>query len=191
MLFKKGNIAPATKEMDIESASRELALGSVEAFNFLYERYHKKLYWFCLRMLGDSEAAKDAYQDAFIKVYDKRKEFRGENFSAWLFTIGRNICLNVIRARKEYSELEEDAQITDHVRESDIGMKDFINQSLMKLPVVYREVLILREYEDCSYQEIADILNIDLSNAKVRVHRARALMRKILTPIAKEYYSDR
>lgn len=191
MFFKKGNIAHSPNEMDLSTASAELAKGSAEAFNFLYEKYQNKLYWFCVRMLGDSEAAKDAFQDTFIKVYDKRKDFKGENFTSWLFTIARHVCLNVIRSRKEFNELEEDAQITDSLRESDIGMKDYIEKALLKLPVVYREVLILREYEDCSYQEIAEILNIDLSNAKVRVHRARILMRKLLTPLAKEYYSDK
>lgn len=178
------------READFEKAQREFSSGSIEAFNFLYERYNRKLYWYCVRMLGNSDVAKDAYQEAFIRVYDKREEFQGENFSAWLFTIARNICLNIIRTRRDFVEIEEDTQITDHVRESDIGMKEYIEKALEKLPVTYREALILREYEDCSYQEIAEILNIDLSNAKVRVHRARAMMRKTLSPIAKEYYSD-
>lgn len=185
MFFKKLHKAP---EMTEESASLELIKGSVEAFNFLYERYHTKVYWFCLRMLGDVESTKDAFQEVFVKVYEKRKEFRGENFTAWLFTIARHICLNIIRTRKEFVELDEHTQTTDHLRESDIGMKDFIENALQKLPIVYREVLVLREYEECSYQEIADILGIEVANAKVRVHRARTLMRKILTPIAKEYY---
>lgn len=178
------------QDINLEKAQREFASGSVEAFNFLYERYNRKLYWYCVRMLGNSDAAKDAYQEAFIKVYDKRSEFQGENFASWLFTIARNICLNIIRTRRIYVEIEEDAQVTDHVRESDIGMREFIEKSLEKLPITYREALILREYQECTYQEIAEILNIDLSNAKVRVHRARSMMRKILAPIAKEYYSD-
>ncbi len=185
MFFKKLHKAP---EMNEESASAELIKGSTVAFNFLYERYNNKVYWFCLRMLGENEAAKDAFQETFVKVYEKRQDFRGQNFSAWLFTIARHTCLNIIRSRKEFDELDENTQINDSLRESDFEMKDFIEKALQKLPVVYREVLILREYEECSYQEIADILGIEMANAKVRVHRARTLMRKILTPIAKEYY---
>lgn len=185
MFFKKLHNAP---EMDEESASQELIKGSTVAFNFLYERYNAKVYWFCLRMLGDAESAKDAFQEAFVKVFEKRNDFRGQNFQAWLFTIARHTCLNIIRSRKEHEELEEHTQVSDSLRESDIGMKDFIESALQKLPLAYREVLILREYEECSYQEIADILGIEVANAKVRVHRARTLMRKILTPIAKEYY---
>jgi RNA polymerase sigma-70 factor (ECF subfamily) len=185
MIFKKLHKA---KEMDPENAASELTKGSIEAFNFLYEKYQNKAYWFCLRMLGDPESAKDAFQETFIKVYEKRKDFRGENFNAWLFTIARHICLNIIRARKEFDELEENSQINDSLRQSDIGMKEYIEAAMQKLPVAYREALILREYEECSYQEIADILGIELANAKVRVHRARTLMRKLLTPLAKEYY---
>ncbi len=186
----KGNINKSNMQYDIESASKELSNGSVEAFNFLYERYQNKVYCFCVRMLGNRDIAKDAYQDIFLKVYDKRNEFKGDNFSAWLFTIARNTCLNIIRSRKQYVELEEDYKTTDSLRQSDIEMKEFIEKSLMKLPLAYREVLILREYEDCSYQEMSEILNINVSNVKVRVLRARILMRKILTPIFKEYYGD-
>lgn len=185
MFFKKLHKA---KEYDIDTAVSELNQGSVTAFNFLYEKYQNKLYWFCLRMLGDSETAKDAFQETFVKVYEKRKDFRGENFNAWLFTIARHTCLNIIRSRKEFDELEEGTQITDSLRESDFGVKECIDAALQKLPVSYREALILREYEECSYQEIADILQIELANAKVRVHRARTLLRKMLTPLAKELY---
>jgi RNA polymerase sigma-70 factor (ECF subfamily) len=58
----------------------------------------------------------------------------------------------------------------------------------MNLPVSLREAIILREYQECSYQEIAEIVGIDLSLAKVRVHRARLILRKTLEPIAKEIY---
>ncbi len=71
---------------------------------------------------------------------------------------------------------------------SDIGMREFIEKSIAQLPVTLREALILREYEERSYQEIADILGIELSLAKVRVHRARLLLRKMLQPIMKEIH---
>ena len=185
MLFKKLHKA---KEYDIDSAIAELSAGTAAAFNFLYEKYHNKLYWFCKRMLEDGESAKDAFQETFVKVYDKRKDFRGDNFNAWLFTIARHTCLNILRARKEFDELSESSQITDSLRESDFGVKECIDNALQKLPVAYREAVILREYEDCSYQEIADILGIELANAKIRVHRGRTLLRKMLTPLAKELY---
>ncbi|OGV24893.1 MAG: hypothetical protein A2475_16080 [Ignavibacteria bacterium RIFOXYC2_FULL_35_21] len=172
----------------LQQAFEDLRKGSAEAFHLLYERYNKKVYRFCLRMLGDEDAAKDTFQEIFIKVFEHRREFRGNNFQAWLFTIARHTCLNSIRTRKEHEEFDEVIHFSARRNESDVGLKDCIEKAIAVLPVQLREALLLREYEECSYQEIADILNIDLSLAKVRVFRAREIMRKLLTPLKEELY---
>ena len=171
---------------EIQIAVDNLKKGSAEAFHLLYDKYQQNIYRFCLRMLGDSSLAKDAFQETFIKVYENRKSFRGVNFSAWLYTIARHTCLNIIRSKKEHEIFDEIYHGPMKTPESDVGMRDFIERSIASLPVAMKEALILREYEECSYQEIADILGIDLSLAKVRVHRARTLLRKLLTPLVKE-----
>jgi RNA polymerase sigma-70 factor, ECF subfamily len=188
MFFKKSKISGSAAEMTEETASKELKNGSRAAFDFLYECYGRKVYVFCLRMLGDEEVAKDVFQETFVKIFEKRKEFHGENFPAWAFTIARHACLNAIRSKRSFDEIDENDRICDNLNNEDVQMREFIEQSLQKLPVAYREVLVLREYQECSYQEIAEILGIELANVKIRVHRARTLMRKLLTPIAKEYY---
>jgi RNA polymerase sigma-70 factor, ECF subfamily len=135
--------------------------------------------------------AKDAFQETFIKVYEHRREFKGENFAAWLFTIARHTCLNMIRSRKEYDTFDEEFHSTQKEPVTDVGMKEHIEKQIAKLPVALREALILREYEDCSYNEIAGILGIELSLAKVRVHRARLILRKLLKPLMKELHESR
>ena len=136
-------------------------------------------------MLGDSENARDAFQETFIKVFENRRSFRGVNFSSWVYTIARHTCLNIIRTRKDHESLNEDSQFRYIEETSDIGMKKQIEKAIATLPVAMKEALLLREYEECSYQEIADILQIELSLAKVRVHRARLILRKLLTPLMK------
>lgn len=187
MFGKKNN---KLQQSDLEKAVKDLNKGSAEAFHLLYQQYNQKVYRFCLRMLEDTNNAQDAFQEIFIKVFEHRNEFRGGNFSAWLFTIARHTCLNYLRKRKDFEELEKALQIPEPIKESDIGVKDYIKQAISKLPLNLKEALILREYEDCSYQEIADILGIDLSLAKVRVHRARLILRKLLKPIVKELYES-
>lgn len=171
-------------------AEDNLRKGSAEAFHFLYQKYNKKIYRFCLRMLDDQDAARDAFQETFIKVFEHRKDFRGKNFNAWLFTIARRTCLNQIRARKEHESYDEFIHIPAKTSETDVAMKDYIDKSISVLPFALKEALLLREYEECSYQEIAEILNIDLSLAKVRVFRAREILRKLLAPLKKELYES-
>ncbi|MBM2816980.1 MAG: polymerase sigma factor, sigma-70 family [Ignavibacteria bacterium] len=187
MFFKKSNNATETQ---LQKAAQELKGGSVEAFRILYGKYNQKVYRFCLRMLGDEAEAKDAFQETFIKIYEHRFEFQGLNFSSWLFTIARRICLNTIRSRKNYGILDDEYLEPQKENQSDFGAQAYISRAIASLPVALREALILREYEECSYQEIAGILGIELSLAKIRVHRARILLRNILKPLQKELYES-
>jgi RNA polymerase sigma-70 factor (ECF subfamily) len=183
MLFKKKkNI----EDLEIEKASQDLRKGSAEAFHILYSKYSQPVYRYCFKMLGDSSAAEDAFQEAFMKVYEHRKDFRGENFAAWLFTIARHTCLNIIRTRKDKEEFDEDLHAGFKTNDSDIALKELLDKTISQLPLALKEALILREYDDYSYQEISDMLGIELSLAKVRVHRARILLRKMLQPLVKE-----
>lgn len=188
-MFKKSGNSDIPGEL--ERAGKELSNGSVEAFHLLYEKYQNKAYRFCLRMLGDEQLAKDAFQETFIKVYEHRRDFKGQNFAAWLFTIARHTCLNMIRSRKEFDTFDEEYHAKQRSVPRDVGMKDYIEKAIAKLPVALREALILREYEDCTYNEIAGILGIELSLAKVRVHRARVILRKLLKPLVKELHETR
>ncbi|MBX7156137.1 MAG: RNA polymerase sigma factor [Candidatus Kapaibacterium sp.] len=165
--------------------------GDTAAFQWLYKYFSRGIFRFCLKMLGEESAAKDAYQETFLRVYEHRLEFRGENFPAWLFTIARRVCLNVIRARKGNEEFDELFHSNDETLETDVFLRHHIQKALDSLPDMLKEAIVLREYEGLSYQEIAEVLHIDLSLAKVRVHRARLLVRKILTPIIQERYEPR
>jgi RNA polymerase sigma-70 factor, ECF subfamily len=138
-------------------------------------------------MLSDTDLAEDAFQETFIRVFENRTSFRGDNFAAWLFTIARNTCLNQIRSRRDQESYDEVFHSIDYSENnSDLGMKSEIEKAIATLPLPMREAVLLREYEDFSYQEIADTLGIDLSLAKVRVHRARLILRKLLKPLVKE-----
>ena len=93
---------PVTK--DTEQADDELfALaqqGDLEAFNTLFRRYERKVYMYCMRVLLDEDVAQDAFQEAFMRLYEHRHSYDGRNFMVWFFTIVRNVCLNMRRNKK-------------------------------------------------------------------------------------------
>jgi RNA polymerase sigma-70 factor, ECF subfamily len=180
--------------IEIDSNERQawenLRKGSAEAFQILYKKYNQRIYRFCLKMLGDTFTAQDAFQETFISVYEHRRDFRGKNFAAWIYQISRRTCLNIIRSKREHESYNEELHSNEQHSSTDVGLKSHIDYALSQLPLGMREAFILREYEDSSYQDIAEILSIDLSLAKVRVHRARLILKKVLQPLVKEYYES-
>ncbi|MCX6147551.1 MAG: RNA polymerase sigma factor [Candidatus Kapabacteria bacterium] len=174
-----------------------LKKGSAEAFHFLYQKYNKNVYRFCVRMLNDEDLAQDAFQETFLKVFENRTNIKGNNFAAWLYTIARHICFNILRQRKDFKNFDEfddnlnPSSYSDETSNDDFGIKIAVDQAIAALPVNLREVILLREYEECSYNEIAHIVGIDISLAKVRVFRARVLLKKMLNSIAKEINESR
>jgi RNA polymerase sigma-70 factor (ECF subfamily) len=188
MLFKKSNIID---DKALTKAISEMQKGSAQAFHLLYQKYNQSIFRYCLKMLNDKDTADDAFQETFIKVYEHRLEFKGTNFQSWVYTIAHRTCLNYIRNKKDSITFEEEYQAPVFESEEDIGAKQFIEKAVAALPLSLRETLVLREYEECSYQEIAEILDIDISLAKVRVHRARLILRQMLQPLVKEIYESR
>jgi RNA polymerase sigma factor (sigma-70 family) len=173
-------------DIELDEAVENLRKGSAEAFQILYHKYHNRVYRFCLRMLGSEPMAKDAFQETFVKIYEKRESFKGDNFAAWLFTIARHTCYNMLRAKKEYASFDETYHQSRVQKTTDFGLKQALEEAVNSLPNSLKEAFILREYEELSYQEIADILGIDLSLAKIRVFRARKRLRIKLKPLMKE-----
>lgn len=159
--------------------------GDVAAFDTLYATFHARVFRFCRRMMGDDMLAKDAFQETFIRMYEHRADLRGDNVRSWLFSIARRVCLNQIRAQRSnhdvFDETYHGAPAEGAI--GDVFLRERIERALQCLPIALREALVLREYDGYTYQEIADIVGIDLSLAKVRVHRARLMMRKLLVTV--------
>jgi len=183
MWFKKQN---TIKEEDILDAVSKMKEGSAEAFRILYDAYGQKVYRYCLRLIGDTDVANDCFQETFVKIYENRAHFKGTSFGAWLFKIAHNNCMNHLRSKKHTEEIQDVFFASDNVEADDYGLKKEIRKALQKLPEALREAIILREYEDLSYYEIAEVLGIDISLAKVRVFRARTQLKNLLKPLVKE-----
>jgi RNA polymerase sigma-70 factor (ECF subfamily) len=157
-----------------------VAEGDKDAFMKLYERYRARLFTYCCRMIGDRERAKDALQDAFLKAYQNAGMYQsGTNVAAWLFRLTRNVCIDILRTRKEYDPLE-DVQLTDDEPVADVLLQEALTDEIEKLPEIYREAIVLRDVQGHSYDEIATITGTPLSTVKFRIFKARDTLRQRL-----------
>jgi RNA polymerase sigma-70 factor, ECF subfamily len=169
--------------------------GDEQAFAELYVRHKSEVYTYCLRMVdGDPDVASDAFQEVWIKVYEKGSTFRdGSNVMGWLYMVARNTCLNVHRAKKPNDSLDNhaglvsrDRALTPEFDHEQSFLREVLEQSIAKLPMEFREPFILREFDGFSYQEIADMTGTTLAITKVRIHRAKQKMREFLKPYVRE-----
>jgi RNA polymerase sigma-70 factor, ECF subfamily len=162
--------------------------GDDAAFGALYERHRRSLYAFGLRMLGDAEAARDLVQDTFLGLYERRRDLAGlRSFRAWLFTVGRNRCLTWLRQRKTRERLIAGADPEPPREGPGAGLESeersrLVRQVLAAMPPEQREVLVLREYQELSYREIAEITGTSESAVKSRLFRARQSLAGTLGP---------
>ncbi|MGD8395663.1 MAG: sigma-70 family RNA polymerase sigma factor [Candidatus Eiseniibacteriota bacterium] len=177
-------LGEASEQELVEAASA----GDLRAFETLVRRYQERIHAVVARMVDDREVAEELTQDVFIRAYRSLHGFRHEaRFSTWLHRIAANACLDYhgSRARREAREARSldaaDGEMgglasrdprPDEVLEG-AELETHFMRCLESLDPIYRQAFVLRHQEDTSYEEIAAILDISISNAKVRVHRAR------------------
>jgi RNA polymerase sigma-70 factor (ECF subfamily) len=164
------------------------------AFEALVRRHQGPLYNFCLRMLGHSEDAADVAQETFVQLYSHlgRLDER-EPIAPWLFRVARNRCIDVIRRRRTvplaigdnaaeepvHGEPTDEEPLPDEVVER-ADLQRLLANAIDALPPAYAEVVSLRYAGERTFAEIAQILDCEEGAARVRFHRAKALLRRHL-----------
>lgn len=162
--------------------------GDDEAFSLLYERYRRPLFVYGARMLGSAEAAGDLVQDTFLGLYERRDELqRLRSFRGWLFTVGRNRCLTLLRQQQTRGRLGTGAEHEPRTDGPAATLESeeesrMVRRALAEMPPEDREVLVLREYQELSYREIAGITGATESAVKARLFRARQALAGRLRP---------
>lgn len=182
-----------TSDRTVPHHVNELALieafrsGDEFAFVSLYNRYKGPVYAFCYKMMLDSEAAQDVMQETFLRVYENRDRLmKSGAFKSWLFTIARNQCLNWLRKSGKHVALSEEghelppAADTPFTKMEKSEQVRFVTQFLESLKPEYREVLILREYQNLTYEEIAAVTRSSLSAVKSRLFKARRRLAELM-----------
>ncbi len=169
-------------------------VGDIEAMSWLYDKYRRRIYNLCLRMLRDQADAEDLTQDVFVQLFRKISTFRGESaFSTWLHRLAVNMVLMSIRSRnaKRYpiipleSSNDEDDSLYEELGREDEGLRSSldrltINDALVNLPPGYRMVFLLHDVHGYEHQEIAEILSCSVGNCKSQLHKARLKMRRLI-----------
>lgn len=184
--------------MTEEKLISRLRDGDRHAFDELIQPYASKVYNIALSMLGDENDALDASQDTFLKVYRYIRKFNGKSsFYTWVYRITYNTCLDILKKRKKNysysidnkiyaSDGEEfDIQIVDpSPLPEDIIIKNETSQTvrmlISKLKPDYSAVVILRDIQGLSYDEIADILDLSVGTVKSRISRGRFALKDLI-----------
>jgi RNA polymerase sigma-70 factor (ECF subfamily) len=164
------------------------------AFEALVRRHQTAVFNFCLRMLGQPDDAADVAQETFVQLYSNLGKLdEREPITPWLFRVARNRCIDTIRRRRTVPLTPPDASTDDAVTFEPVDneplpdemleradLQQVLSRAIAELPPAYAEVVALRYAGDRSFAEIAAILDCDEGAARVRFHRAKALLRRHL-----------
>ena len=180
--------------------------GKVQAFEELTSTYYIKVYNICYRMLNNSEDASEQAQEAFIKAFKYIKDFKGNcSVSTWLYRIATNVCLDFLRKNKNKKDISleqktfEDLTVEDRLISKSPGPEKLaeinaqrraINDALSKMSEKNRLIIILRDLNGFSYEEIADIIQSPVGTVKSRISRARAELRDLLCKEKEHLFTD-
>jgi RNA polymerase sigma factor (sigma-70 family) len=164
---------------------------NLESFQSRVLPAKNKLYRFALRFLGDEEEAKDIVQEVFIRVWNGRAQMdEVQNWEAWCMRITKNLSLDRIRTitRKQTQPMEEGYSVkqetlTPHESTEMHESMKRISEFIAALPEKQRQIIHLRDIEGYSYNEICEILELDMNQVKVNLFRARNAVREKLTKI--------
>lgn len=170
-----------------------------EAFGEIVRRWERKIFALCFGMLGREDDARDACQEAFIAAYRNLKNFRGEaKVSSWLHRIAVNQCLTTKRRQKTRAEDFLDAEdgseerafvaspLLSPSRKAEKAERMFlVRQAVTALPSDLRQVIVMKEFEEMTFQEISETLDLPLSTVKSRLYTAlkQLKMRLERTPV--------
>lgn len=162
---------------------REAQTGNKRSFSRLVEAYQRPVYNLTYRMLGSPEEAEDAAQETFLRAYSRLDQYDvNHKFSTWLFSIANHHCIDRLRKRRaKVVSIDENPVLENLEHGAAQPEEDLLSQELAaelqtlldKLDPDYRTPLVLRYWEDCSYEEIAEAMGLTVSAVKSRLFRAR------------------
>jgi RNA polymerase sigma-70 factor (ECF subfamily) len=169
-------------------------LGDVQAYDILVRRYKDQLLNFVFRFVGNRTDAEDIVQETFLRVYRNKHMYKEiAKFSTWVYTIAGNLAKTELRRRKRHKIFsvsnfineERDFDIPDreHSPERKVDssiQENYIQKAIEKLPIKFKEVIILRDIQGFAYEEISQILDIPLGTVKSRVNRGRLKLQEDL-----------
>lgn len=172
--------------------------GDIESFEKLISNYQKKVFNIAFGMMHNHDDAYDISQEVFIRVFKSIRKFKGQSsFSTWLYRITTNACLDELRKRKNnkniisidqeiqledgevFRQIEDDGPTPELVAERN-ELREIIREAISKLSDEHKEVIVLRDIQGFSYDDIAEIIKCPQGTVKSRINRARRMLKEIL-----------
>jgi len=198
----------ATELRDEQQMIASILAGESHLFHELIRPYERSVYMMALSFLKSEADAEDAAQEAFLKAYRNLSSFRGEaKFGTWVISITLNEARSRLRRMKAVpmESLDEPPDEEGHVSPALLRdwreipseslerreMRHVLQEAIAALPAIYREIFLLRDVEELSIAEAAEVLQITPASVKVRLHRARMMLQKSLAPQLKQMNSKR
>lgn len=172
------------KLADAELVARTLQ-GNRDAYGELVRRHQTFAYNVALRVVGNRADALDVTQDAFVRAYDALASFDATRpFAPWLSAVVTNLALNFVQRKRPALELQEDLRAASHSDPAHRALENEqqarVRAALRELPPHWRAVVELRHFQDMSYDEIADALDLSISDVKSHLFRARQKLKQLL-----------
>ena len=182
---KEFSVAELNKMLNSSKSQREIA------FTYIYNKYSNQLYAYCIRVTDNKADADDLFQETFSSFLNPiNGTFDLKNISAYLIKTARNLELNNKRFKRKYDFNIKDFEILLFTDEKDKydrkEEKELIAKALEMLDFHYREIIVLRQYQNLDYEEIAEITNEKIKPLRMRYFRAKLKLKEILEPILKE-----
>jgi RNA polymerase sigma-70 factor (ECF subfamily) len=178
---------------DDQQAIKDCQLGKTESYRFLVDKYRTRAFYAALVYTGNREDALDLSQEAFYRAFKAIKSFQsGKNFYTWFYKILKNICINHYKRIKRRSVVFSDAEesrgpsiyLSPLANPAEIfeehEMRDILWKALSQLKKEDSEIILLKEFQELSYKEISDILNIPMGSVMSRLFYARKKLAQLL-----------
>lgn len=174
-------------ELQDEDIIRLVLQGNNNAYAVLVERYQHFVFTLALKILNNHEDAEEAAQDSFVKAYNKLQDYSGQSkFSTWLYAITRNTCLSRLRVKgidinyKEVTEHEAGSSNDTEATLNRRNRKQLLNTAIKQLSEEDATIITLYYIHEQSIDEICTVMELNSSNAKVKLYRARKRLKEIL-----------
>ncbi len=156
---------------------------TTEEYNQCVDEYSDAVYRFMLKNTRNEELAKDIVQESYAKLWVKRKEIDGKKARSYLFSTAYHQMIDVYRKENRKEDFENVSENNYAHDEQYSDLSEVLSEAIKKLPDVQRSVLMLRDYEGYSYEEIGAITKLSESQVKVYIYRARLYLKKYIGAI--------
>jgi RNA polymerase sigma factor (sigma-70 family) len=194
-LGRVGGYSSSSAVVTDEALMRAVRDGDVARLGVLFERHHRSVFDFLVRMTGDRAASEDMVQDVFVRMLKYRATYRDDgSFETWMFRIARNARADYFRTRHAAAEVSDEgvdvqsgspgpATLLEKGQEI-----DQLRRALRLIREDRRELIVLARYRGMKYEQIADLLDVDVGTVKVRMHRAVKELRDTFLRLASDRY---